>query len=1130
MNFLRPEVFFGLRFWRHLTGGAALAVLLCLLAPGLVRGQTLDERFVHPPEATRPRCYWYWMDNRVSKEGITKDLEAMRDVGIGEAYIGIIGGTSGLAPITQPRALTDEWWSYVEHAIREGGRLGVDIGFFNSPGWSQSGGPWVKASQSMRYVALPELHLHGPQKFSGKLPAPVGEFQDLAVLAFPAPVGEFELAPVALRTATNILFTSSAPFTARSLVVTPINKINVQAELQASEDGFNYHSVKTFVLNRENLAVNVGPVPLAPEIATFPAVTARYFRLQFSGPCSVGEVHLSPAVREESYAEKSLLKMFPQPHPPYDYYTWPPQAGPTASALVVTPDSVRNLTKLMDSAAGTLRWTVPAGDWIVERAVLVPTGTSNSPAPPEATGREVDKMNRAALKAHFDAYVGELLRRLPASERTAWKHVVADSYEQGSENWTDGFAGDFQKRYGYDPLPWLPVMSGRVVGSPDQSDRFLWDLRRLVADRIARDYVGGLRDLCHQSGLRMWLENYGHWGFPAEFLQYGGACDEIAGEFWANGNYDDEKDFNYLGRIELADAASAAHIYNMRQVWSEAYTGGPAFVNAPHDLKARGDWALSEGINQFMLHVYIHQPWEDKVPGINAWFGTEFNRHNTWFRASKPWFDYLRRCSVMLQAGQPVADIAYFISEDTPKMAGRREPAPPVGRDFDYVNAEVIEKSFSVQNGRLALPFGLSYRVLVLPEQVTMRPELLRKIRDLVKAGAVVVGKPPERSPSMERFPACDAEVQRLAHQIWGQADGSRPGEHAFGRGRVIWGKSLEEVFAGLESVPDFASSTRLRFKHRQDGETDIYFVANPDPKSVVAQVAFRVTGRAPEIWWPDSGRHELPAVFAETNGMTRLPIELGPSGSLFVVFRKSATGTPQVVSIRQDGKEILGVNRAADPAAFATLTTNTPLRLELSEAGELNAEVTAAGKYDLEYADGHTREMTVPTVPALLPLEGPWQVDFASGGGAPASTQFPQLVSWTHRPEPGIKYFSGEAVYRKSFVFPPESLTPATTVILDLGEVRDLAKVRVNGREQVTLWNAPWRADLTSALHPGTNLLEIAVINTWNNRLVGDAKLPVAKRHTFLSTSSITPSTRLRPAGLIGPVYLQTVLHLPVK
>jgi sugar phosphate isomerase/epimerase len=1015
-----------------------LAILTLSALSWSAAADELEKNFAAPPEATKPRCYWYWMDGHITKEGITHDLEAMRRVGIGEGYIGIISGGTSMPAGDGPKALTPQWWEFIEHAVREGGRLGVDIGLFNSPGWSQSGGPWVKPEQAMRYVTLPETRLRGLQHFEGKLPRPPGAFQDVAVLAFPAPAGEGERAKETARTPKAVAFEMPAPFTARSVTVQPIKAITVTAELEASDDGQQYRTVKTFTIDRHRLDVNVGPLPLAPVVASFPATTARFFRLSFSAGCEVGEIQLSPAARLESYAEKSLLKMFQEPQPPFDFYTWPPQAEPESAGLAVKPDAVRDLSRRM-AADGTLRWDVPAGEWIVLRMAMTPTGTKNSPAPPEATGLEVDKMNRAALRSHFEAYMGNLLKRIPAPDRKAWKHVVADSYEMGPENWTDGFAADFRKRYGYDPMPWLPVLTGRIVGGADQSDRFLWDLRRMVADRIARDYVGGLRDLCHEYGLKMWLENYGHWGFPAEFLQYGGASDEISGEFWIG---------NDLGSVELRDAASAAHIYGKPVVWAEAFTGGPAFINTPRDLKARGDWSFCEGINQFVLHVYIHQPWDERRPGVNTWFGTEFNRNNTWFEYAKPWIDYLRRCSVMLQAGRHVADVAYFIGEDAPKMAGLRKPRLPSGYDFDYINADVIENRLTVKQGRFVLPDGMSYRLLVLPESETMRPAVLRKIRKLVADGGAVLGPAPRRSPSRMNFPACDVEVEKLVGELWG-------------RERVMTGIDLTEAFRRLQVPVDVACADGILWKHRQDHDADIYFLSNQKAQERTETISFRVNGRAPELWWPDSGIIEA-VPFTVKEGRTTMSLHFDPAGSLFVVFRKPK-----------------------------------------SEAGH--------------------REMELHQV---VEVDRPWQVEFPF-----QRVVFDKLISWTEHADPAIKYFSGTATYRQTFDLTQSALSiPHRAILLELGMVHAIARVRINGQEVGTLWKQPYTVDISSAVKAVGNTLEIEVVNSWLNRLVGDEQPGVTNRVTVTTTKRWKAQTPLQPAGLLGPVTVRTGVWVEAK
>lgn len=1299
------------------------ASVFLVVSSAAATADSLAIGFADPPAQTKPWCYWYWISDNISKQGITRDLEGMARVGIGEALIGNIFLDD--VPAGKIKVLSPEWWALVEHAIREGGRTGVNIGMFNCPGWSQSGGPWIQPSETMRYLATSETRVTGPRRFSQRLPAPVELFQDVAVLAFRSPLQDADSLAVRSPRLTSTpsvtdlerlvdgdpgTFTAfpgdagrgntpfvvqielSAPLTARSLqVVSGTHPFGANVELQAADANGEFQTVRRFKCDRSNLAVGVGFIPRGPVTVSFPAVTASRFRLVFTGVFGGGgraelaEIELSGAARLESFIEKQLGKMHPTPLPMWDAYLWPAQEEPDATGLVVSTGGVRDVTRFM-SGDGTLRWDVPAGEWIIQRIGMTPTGMKNSPASPEGQGLEVDKMNRKLAQRHFDAYIGELLRRIPAAERTAFTRVVADSYEMGSQNWTDGMARSFRKAFGYDPTPWLPVLSGRLVGSADQSERFLWDLRRLVADRVAMDYVGGLRDACQPHGLELWLENYGHWGFPGEFLQYGGASDQIGGEFWVTGD---------LGSIECRAASSCANTYGKRIVSAEAFTGGPAFQNAPGALKARGDWAFCEGINHLVLHVNILQPWEDKRPGVNAWFGTEFNRHNTWFEQSATWIEYLRRCCWLLQQGHRVADVAYFIGEDAPKMTGLQQPPLPPGRDFDYINADVIETKLSVKNGVLTLPHGTTYRVLVLPELDTMRPEVLRKIRNLVRAGATVLGPPPSRSPSMQNYPQSDAEVRKLAREIWG--DGaveywSKASHHSstpslqrtLGKGRLFWGESLETVLAALEVPPDFESSDPLRFTHRRVGNTDIYFVANPKAEGLTTTAAFRAGDKAPELWWPESGLIERPSVYDLDRGRVRLPLTFDPHGSVFVVFRdRAAPAAERIVSVRQDGREVLGTrltpprsgvgatptntftfaawikpasatelgvesnrgaaglglkrndvlaaphgnqygsaghagsglavgtngvsvfehagnyyapilvhaaplldwthvtvvyrqgqpslyldgalvhqglksaytvhsgagagrvpqfrgrsgefsqfNRALSEAEVAGLVRSMPrpgqggegAGVALTRVGrQTQIRVTKAGEYDLLMGNGRRQTVSVPTVPAALPLDGAWELRFAPGWGAPERMVLGPLLDWTTHPDPAIRHFSGEAVYRTTFTWPSDRAKNAgVRTILDLGEVRDVAVVRLNGSELRTLWLAPFQLDITEAVRSGKNSLEVTVINVWHNRLVGDAALPVEQRRTTLLAPTVKPDAQLLPAGLLGPVTLR--------
>ncbi len=1067
-----------------------------VLALPLRATDALEAGFANPPPQTKPWCYWYWISDNLSKEGLTRDLEAMARVGIGEALIGNIFLDN--QPAGKIKVLSDEWWELVRHVMREAGRVGVNIGLFNCPGWSQSGGPWIKPAQAMRYVASSELRVTGPRRFEAKLPRPHEHFQDIAVQAFPAPAHDGDTiasrAPRVVCTpavasaaalvdgdlATTVVFPAGAgrgqkpftvelqleaPLTARSLQIVPGEEaFGAEVELLALAADGTWHLVRKFKCDRSNMDIKVGPMPRGPVTIAFAAVTAQQFRLVFTGgfgrakELALAEIHLSGAARLESYVEKQLGKMHPTPLPLWDAYLWPPQAEPEVARLTVTESEIRDLTASL-APDGTLRWDVPAGEWVIVRSGLAPTGVRNHPASPEGSGLEADKMNRAVATAHFEAFIGEVLRRIPAAERRTFTRVVADSYETGSQNWTDGFEGKFRVAYGYDPKPWLPVLTGRVVGSVDQSERFLWDLRRLVADLVATEYVGGLRDAVRPHGLGLWLENYGHWGFPGEFLQYGGASDRIGGEYWVTGD---------LGSIECRAASSSAAIYGKPIVSAEAMTGGPAFRNAPGALKARGDWSFSEGINHFVLHVMIHQPWEERIPGVNAPWGTEFNRHNTWFNEGRAWVDYVQRSCWLLQQGQRVADVAYFIGEDAPKMTGVRQPALPVGYDFDYLNAEVIEKTLAVRDGRLVLPHGTSYRVLVLPEQATMRPSVLRKIRDLVRAGATVLGPAPKRSPSLAGYPATDDEVRRLAAELWGAQPAAR-GERTLGRGRVAWGGRLEDIFAANQVPADVefraSGENKFLFTHRSSAAAEIYFLSNQLDRAVSAEVRLRVVGRRPELWDAVTGeRRDLPE-WSVSEGRTRVPLEFAPRQSWFVVFRSAGT-----------------------PAAAAT--------------------------------------KNFPSTSTALTLDGEWEVAFDPKWGGPAKATFAALTDWSKHSDSGIKFYSGRATYRKTFVR-PTGVPPGGRVWLDLGDVRDVAVVRLNERTLGALWIAPWRVDASAALREGANTLEIEVINPWNNRLVGDAALPVAQRRTSLSLATVRANAPLLPAGLLGPVTLQ-VAELP--
>lgn len=1048
---------------------------------------SIEKGFINPPDTMQTSVYWYWISDNISKEGVVKDLHSMKKVGINRAFIGNIGYES--TPYGKVKLFSDEWWDILHTALKTAAELNIEIGIFNSPGWSQSGGPWIKPPKSMRYLSSSETSVKGPRNLSIKLDKPGSEFQDVRVIAFKAPqnygstIADFNPrlsasqmiknldkiidgdhdAAVSLPASASLAIDieTKKDFTARSFIIYPAHqKLRANAEIQIKENN-TYRVIKNFQINRSNDNLNVGFNPYGPVAVSIPATASKNFRIVFSKATpnfGIAEIKISASPAVESYTEKTLAKMFQSPLPYWNEYQWPVQPVVNDKHVIIDPGSVVDISQNM-AADGSLKWNVPEGDWVIMRTGMIPTGVQNGPASPEGTGLEVDKMSKEHVESHFNAFLGEIMKRIPQEDRKTWKVTVQDSYETGGQNWTDGMLEKFKINYGYDPLPYLPVMEGKVVGSQEQSDRFLWDLRRFIADRIAYDYVGGLREVSHKNGLTTWLENYGHWGFPGEFLQYGGQSDEIGGEFWSEGE---------LGNIENRAASSAAHIYGKTKVSAESFTaGGKAYVRYPYMMKQRGDRFFTEGINNTLLHVFIQQPTDDKVPGINTNFGNEFNRHNTWFYYLDLFTSYLKRSNFMLQQGKYVADVAYFIGEDAPKMTGITDPALPRGYSFDYINAEVIKNRVKVKDGKMVLPDGMSYSLLVLPQLETMRPELLKKIKELVAEGVNILGPAPRRSPSLQGYPLADAAVKKSAAELWGNIDGKNVKSGRFGKGMVMSSMDMQAALNALNIIPDFKINGKepVLYIHRSTPGEDIYFISNQGEKSISFSPTFRVRGRQPEFWDPVTGTIRILPEFSQTSAGTTIALKLEPLQSAFIVFRKPVTNT------------------SAEHSNF-------------------------------------------PAARLIADIVRPWEVSFDTKMRGPENPViFEQLADWTERKEDNIKYYSGTAVYRNTFEASGINTT-AQRVYLNLGEVKVMAKVKVNGTDVGGVWTAPWRVDITDAVKSGTNQIEVAVVNTWVNRLIGDSKLPELERKTWTSYPLYNPKSPLEPSGLKGPVTVTSIQY----
>jgi hypothetical protein len=785
------------------------------------------------------------------------------------------------------------------------------------------------------------------------------------------------------------------------------------------------------------------------------------------------------------------------------------QAFPEEPDKAVDPRTIVDVTDRLKTD-GRFDWDVPAGAWIILRTGYTLTGSRWDPYPKgdtfaEGAGYQIDYLDPAALDDHF-RHLGQTVLDEAAKAGGRLDYLWSDSWECGKLTWTRDFPAQFLRFRGYDLKPYLPALAGRIVVDAEFTARFKEDFDRTIEDCLAENFYGHFAELCHERGLRMGSEAAGPGNIPPmDSLKNEGRCDLPAGEFWVNHHFDFPGGYNadpYM-RLNLKQTASAAHIYGKPQAMAESFTQQERdrthWSLAPSDLKPYVDTAFGEGINSIMLHQATCQPPSDGKPGYEFCAGQHWNANSTWWEQSPAFFTYLARCQYMLQQGVFAGDVCYYLGDRPPVIAPPKaeDPALGPGYDFDYANTEALLTRMSVEGGRIVLPDGLSYRLLVLQNCTTTSPETakmigdalslsvspipsrsmpleaLRKIRDLVRVGATVVGPKPEKASGLKDYPRCDDEVRAIADEVWGDCDGKTRTEHRYGLGRVIWGRTPREILTGDGVPPDFEASpvgakpAGLDFIHRTAAGTEIYFVSNRKGYPLSSDCAFRVDGKRPEIWDPVLGEIRDARAFRQAGGRTIVLLDFAPMQSFFVVFRK--------------------------PIA-----------------------AKAAG----------TAPRNFPRLVSVQEIAGSWKVAFDPRWGGPESAEFPELVSWTRRPEDGIKYYSGKATYRKTFDLEPSAAARSRKrVFLDLGAVKAVAEVRLNGRSLGVLWTAPWRVDITNAVRPAGNALEIDVINLWANRVIGDLNLPKEKRvtvtHDAFRFDMITKTTSLLDSGLLGPVSI---------
>ncbi len=1069
----------------------------------------LAAAFATPPVSANPTLWWFWGETVTTDHGITQDLEAMKRAGFGGVVIYEQVFTDRPGAL---KSLSPEWLARFRFAAAECARLGLTLETNVSSGFV-AGGPWITPALAMQRMVSSEVIVEGGRTVSLPLPQPptrLDYYRDVAVLAYPAPAGADPL-PQPVRTSTPAdidlpaLFSPDAkriripvsaenqrvhinldygrPVTTRSLTYT--QRTNAKALVIATQmpvswaDDFYGENMRLNpplgwleVSDDANTWHRVAQLPAigyqhdtwTAQTVTFPAATGRYFRLNFENwgrnlrsndtDLIIGNIDLRGEARVDQWERKTGNVVD---------FSNPDRTPAYTGAEIIDPARIVDITQHLGTD-GRLTWDAPPGRWTILRLGHTPTGAKTKHGRPETMGLECDKLSATAVRVQWENYVGVLLseiRKVPGAKLAG---VGIDSNEHGSQNWTPDFLAQFARRRGYDLRAFLPVMMGRVVGSREQSDKILHDVRRTIADLMSDEYFGTFQKLCHAEGMTSTAQAPGiATCLPSDNIQAKGRTDIPMGEFWMT-----QTD----GTIDCKEAASAAHVYGLPIAAAEAFTGSKADAH-PAMMKPFADAALALGINKFVVLASVHQPWDDRKPGVTEdRFYLPYQRHNTWWEDSTPFWDTLSRSSHLLRQGIPVADLLYHLGNDTPlKIATHRmRPAPPPGYDYDVCGDEVLLTRTRVENGRIVLPDGMSYRILVLAGGRHLSVAAARHLRTLVTSGATVLGPvKPEGSLSFADGSESDAEVRRIADELWGPGPLTSAGEKSTGLGRILWGRSPAEALALCNLAPDFApaenlSSAKLLYTHRRTSDRDIYFAANHGTTGARGTAHFRVTGRIPELWNPETGDITAIDGWREAAGKTSVPLTLESHASVFVVFRAPTALTS-----------------AKPPAALPALVQDTPV---------------------------------------LASITGPWSVRFTPGWGAPEKIELPQLASWTSHSDPGVRHYSGSATYTCTFEL--TTLPSTGRVLLDLGKVSVIASVKLNDRPLAIAWKSPYAIDITDALRPGRNTLEVRVANLWVNRLIADSALPESERKTWVTWNPYKPSDPLLPSGLLGPVVLR--------
>lgn len=1070
-----------------------LLTLALLAVPAMTSsGQDLRKDFENPSQSARPRVWWHWMNGNISADGISKDLHWLHDAGI----VGFHNFDAGLETpqIVDKRIvyMTPEWNRVFSYALDVADSLGMEVTIASSPGWSETGGPWVKNEDAMKKLVWRSVDIEGGAKHIEEIPLPKGFscrgtfqddsqvhwntdaemdfYRDIAVVAVklhPDDIDMRKLSPVItasdkadglsfdslnsdsvsggvrLKTDSDgtawVQYAFNRPITVKSVVVSDRKTSGdfnaTDRELLCSDDGVSFRKVAT-----------LGYQSTIQKTYSLQPVTAKYFRLKITdrqkiknGEIDIHQFMLSTMPRIQDAGDKAGFGFYRLLY-----------LEDTCPDNVATPlKNVLDLTPLVKD--DVLEFQFPAGRWRIFRFGHSLTGKTNHPASPEATGLEVDKLDSAAVRRYYKAYL-DTYRKASGGRLgpDGISHMLTDSYEAGPQTWTRNLKKEFRNRKGYDLVRWLPALTGMVLNSTSETERFLFDWRMCIGEMIAENHYDIQNDVLGEYGMKRYTES--HENYRAN-LTDGMDCKRHAevpmSAFWMG--YRQGSVFTPRFEADIRESASVAHIYGQNIAAAESFTSDGlrdgAWVFSPAVLRPSADAAMAAGLNRFIIHCSPHQPVDDKKPGLGLGrYGQWFDRHQTWAGQARAWTDYLSRSCEMLQKGRFVADVAIYYGEDN-NLTGiylKDYPAMPDGYNYDYFSPSVLLDVARPEKGAIVTPSGMRYRVLSLgPNVRNMSIRVLRRIKEYADAGVPVCGKVPERLAGLE---GSEEEFQALVKDIW----------HS-GRPNVRAGADAG-VFLGHDEDFRMTDMRDIRFVHRTTENGEIYWILNQSKKPRNMKGSFRVTGRKPEIWHAEDGTAEM-ASYRISGGRTEVSLELQPQQSIFVVFGEKTSLS----------------------------AWNAPSK-EISE---------------------------------LCEVAGTWSISFEAGRGAPEHTSMKTLTPLNESTDPGIRYFSGAATYSSTFQISGEELKGKDRIVVDLGEVKDLAEVSVNGQSMGVAWCHPYKVDVTGAIHKGVNTIDIKVVNTWHNRIIGDMQPGVTRKVTYYPIDLLKADDKLLPAGLLGPVRI---------